>query len=119
MHKIVFNNCYGGFSLSLEAVHWLADHATDSDLKNYIQLSYRDTHERYLGHVIGDWFDDRRHHRDLVAVVEALGAKANGDCANLAIACISGNQYRIEVYDGAEEVVTPTDSDWIFIKEGE
>lgn len=116
-HKIVFNNCYGGFSLSLEAVNWLAEHATDSDLKTYIQLSYRDTDKIYLGHVIGDWFADKRHHRDLVAVVETLGSdRASGVCAQLSICYISGNQYRIEEYDGAEEVVTPEDSNWIIIE---
>lgn len=119
MHAVVYNACYGGFSLSLKAVQWLAEHATDSDLKEYIQRSYKDTREIYLGHVVGDWFDDKRHHKDLVAVVETLGDDADGDCASLCIAHISGNQYRIEVYDGAEEVVTPEESDWIFIKDGE
>ena len=117
MHKIVFNNCYGGFSLSLEAVNWLAEHATDSDLKIYIHLSYRDTAKIYLGDVVGAWFDGKRHHRDLVAVVEALGRNASGSCAALDIEIINSNQYRIEEYDGSENVITPDGNDWIFIED--
>ena len=116
MHKVVYNNCYGGFSLSNEAVYWLLDNAADDILKEYIKQSIDNTLSRYLGMVVADWFCNKRHHHDLIAVVETLGNKANGECANLAIAEISSNQYRIEQYDGAEDVITPNDNhDWIFI----
>lgn len=116
MHKIVFNNCYGGFSLSLEAVDWLEKNASDSTLINVIKDAKQSTPKVYLGHVIGDYLP--RHCKDLIAVVEALGSAANGECADLAIAHISGRQYRIDEYDGAEEVITPEDDEqWILIED--
>ena len=116
MHKVVYNACYGGFSLSIEAVNWLAKHATDSKLKAYTQHKLTGQYF-YIGDLVGSWFDDKRHHKDLVAVVEALGGKASGSCAKLKITEISGNQYRIDEYDGAEEVITPEGSDWIIIED--
>ena len=60
----------------------------------------------------------QRHDLDLVAVVKALGKKANGDCSSLAIAEIKGDTYRIEAYDGAEEVITPdSEFEWIHISQ--
>lgn len=121
MHKVVFNGCYGGFSLSLEAVEWLEANCKDNELSKFIS----ETRNKMLPSLfkqifccdISCWFDNKRHHKDLVAVVEALGNKVNGDCADLCIATISGNQYRIEEYDGVEEVVTPEGSDWIIIQD--
>lgn len=126
-HKVVYNACYGGFGLSLKAIEWLAEHATDLELKNYLKEKLIDEHKSFIGTAlcswsdyiragIGSWFDDKRHHKDLVAVVETLGSEANGPCSELEIANV-GNQYRIEEYDGAEEVITPEGSDWIFIND--
>lgn len=70
----------------------------------------------FLRYTVSDWFCDRRHHKDLVAVVETLGEEADGPCAKLAIEKVYGNQYRIDQYDGAERVVTPEDDvHWIVI----
>ena len=117
MNAVVYNACYGGFSLSLKAVDWLEQNAKDESLVNYIKDMKQTTNKLFWGDLVGDHLP--RHHKDLVAVIEALGDGADGDCAELCIAHISGNQYRIEEYDGAEEVVTPEESDWIFIKDGE
>lgn len=122
MHKVVYNACYGGFSLSLEAAEWLEENCTDNELRDFIKSlrsageehSFASKDECFRYNVSG-WFDDKRHHKDLVAVVEALGDDASGGCAALAIATISGKQYRIEEYDGSEEVVTPEGSNWIII----
>lgn len=127
-HKVVYNACYGGFCLSLKAIEWLAEHATDLKLKNYLKEKLINEHNSFIGTAlksypdyiraeIGSWFDDKRHHKDLVAVVEALGSEANGPCAELEISKIPGNQYRIEEYDGSEEVITPEGSDWIIIND--
>ena len=121
MHKVVYSSCYGGFSLSLKAIDWLEANCTDNELRKFI----RATRSKILSSLsreifccdISDWFEGKRHHKDLIAVVEALGSEANGSCADLAIAHISGRQYRIEEYDGAEEVVTPEGSDWIIIQD--
>lgn len=123
MHKVVFNNCYGGFSISLKAVEWLEDNSKDDELRNFIK-SLRLASKEYsfsskdecLCYDVSCWFEDRRHHKDLVAVVEALSEDANGPCAKLGIRTISCNKYRIEEYDGIEEVITPEDSnEWIVI----
>lgn len=60
------------------------------------------------------WYPDGvdRHDPALVQVVEELGDKANGDCAELRIAEVSG-PYRIDEYDGSESVETPDSYDWI------
>lgn len=123
-HKVVYNNCYGGFSLSLKAVDWLEKNCKDEKLRERIAIIKKNdlSSDLSLKHVylccdISGLFSGRRHHPDLIAVVEALGKEANGACANLAIEEISGNQYRIDEYDGAEDVVTPNGNDWIFIND--
>lgn len=104
MAKIVYNVCYGGFSLSEEAVemylklqglnytkvkgHW-GDHF---EVEGYPDFYSRDT---------------KRHDPILVKVVELLGDKANGYCAKLAIEEIAdGTPYYISEYDGMESIET-------------
>lgn len=121
-HKIVFNRCYGGFSLSMKAVEWLENNATDESLRTYIKnCKDSDYHtsafkEQLLCYKVSEFFENGRHHKDLVAVVETLGKDANGANADLGVTTISCNQYTIENYDGAEDVITPdADKQWIFI----
>ena len=124
MHKVVFNNCYGGFSLSLKAVDWLEANCVDNELRDFIK-SLRLAGKEYsfaskdecICYDVSEYFEDNRHHKDLVAVVEALGKDANGCCAALAIKKINCNQYRIDEYDGAEEVIVPDCENWIFIND--
>jgi len=124
MNKIVYNNDYGGFSISLKAVDWLEANCKDNELRDFIK-SLRLAGKEYsfsskdecLRYDVSGWFEGKRHHKDLVAVVEALGDDANGPCATLEICEIAGNQYRIDEYDGAEEVVTPDGYGWVFINE--
>ena len=121
MNKVVFNNNYGGFMLSTKAINWLHANCTDEELKKYFSLRNSLRGENYSNYefdcTISDWFDRRRHHKDLVAVVEALGSEASGSCSNLAITEIEGKMYRIDVYDGWEQVITPKDNtDWILIE---
>lgn len=93
-HKVVYNDSYGGFNLSEKAKEML------SQLKG-IEISY-DT-------II------LRHDKDLVAVVEQLGAEASGHYSNLKIAEISSDRYRIFDYDGLESVITPETIDYVII----
>jgi len=55
------------------------------------------------------WYGpENRHDPDLIEVIERLGLKANGMCAELAIKEIpDGVEYEITEYDGAEDVVPP------------
>lgn len=121
MNKVVYNSNYGEFLLSLKAVEWLEQNCKDSKLRDFIKSLCRDKHnsklkDEFICCYVSDWFEDIRHHKDLVAVVEALGNDANGRSAKLAIEKVYGNQYRIDQYDGAERVVTPEDDvHWIVI----
>jgi hypothetical protein len=54
-----------------------------------------------------------RHDPDLIAVVEELGERANGDFVELRIEQIPGNQYNLLTYDGVETVITPETYGWI------
>lgn len=91
MTKVVYNACYGGFSLSGTAYRlYCSKKAITPDEREL----YCDT-----------WHPDiPRHDATLVSVVEELGDVANGPCAALAIDEGSG-QYRIGEYDGNEGVV--------------
>ena len=60
--KVVYNDCYGGFSLSKEAIDW------------YKELTGK------LGEICA--YDISRHDPALIKVVETLGIKANGYLAS-------------------------------------
>jgi len=108
--KVVYNACYGGFSLSLEAQKMYLEikgkqpkfHQSKEswDKHWYIDEPY-DVYDRYID----------RHDPDLVAVVERLGDKASGDFAKLRITEVYG-PYRIDEYDGIETVEEPEDLGW-------
>ena len=130
MNKIVYNNCYGGFSISDQAVKWLEENASEEDLRKYIS-NMRSKLERQRKDEKGElddffsiedeiaWKLKRRlprHNLDLIKCVETLGEDANGYYASLSIEEIEGNEYFIKEYDGAEEVVTPDKVNWITIK---
>jgi hypothetical protein len=106
----------------MKAVEWLENNATDESLRVYIKdckdgeyvaSSFK---EQLLRYRVSEFFEHCRHHHDLVAVVETLGTAADGADAALDIKTISCNQYRIDNYDGVEDVVTPNDDfRWIVI----
>lgn len=126
LHKIVYNRDYGGFSLSLQAIDWLEQNGSEKT-KQVIQKIKDDpvasefsqhSKELHIMYGVSDYFNSLRHDPDLVAVVEALGDKADGECAHLAIMTLDCNMYRIETYDGYEDVITPdNDHEWIVIEE--
>lgn len=89
--KVVYNARHGGFSLSAEGQRMLFA----------------------LGGV--DPSKPARHNPSLVRVVETLGAKANGSCAQLCIVEIEGNKYHINEAEGLEQVITPGDITWIMV----
>ena len=52
--------------------------------------------------------EENRNDPDLIEVIERLGDKANGVCADLAIKEIpDGSDYEITEYDGNEDVMPP------------
>lgn len=97
MNKVVYNRCFGGFSLSKFALELLVERGMNIDIS-------------------WEGRDISRHHPELVRVVEELGNRANGFCARLAIKEIEGVCYRINEYDGQESVVVPNEEEWIVIR---
>lgn len=101
--KIAYNNCFGGFGLSEEAFRELAK------LKG-VSLEGANMHYNSFiknGEIVIDIPADRTD-VDLIKVIETLGDRANGMCAELAIEQIpDGAEYEITEYDGNESVVPP------------
>ena len=129
-HKIVYNDCYGGYSLSDNAIDWLSEHGSERT-KNFITKKRIEAEEKddfssasrdsidnakfYVMDAVRSFL--KRHDHDLVAVVEALGKEVNGSFSKLTIAEIDEDKYFIDEYDGRESVVTPTDLCWEVIDE--
>lgn len=83
--KVVLNNCWGGFSLSDEAKDMFV--SLGGDPKQV------------------DRFSVDRTDPKLVEVVEKLGLRANGECADLKIVDIPEDiEYYIDDYDGVETI---------------
>ena len=112
MNKVVYNACFGGFSISLTAMKWLAENGRDE-----IKAIAKEYIRKYPNEEFGfHCWDIQRHDPDLVRCVETLGYKANGGCADLEVRELKGNRYRIDEYDGSEEVYEPEDEDYITIE---
>lgn len=135
MTKVVYNACYGGFSLSKEACQrywdiigqqvWIEDSQwgftvwlipPEERLEEREGSSMTmDEHIAYnLAYSKQTWYNRNvdRHDPVLVQVVEELGEKAGGSYAKLEIEEVHG-PYRIDEYDGNESVMTSGDYDWI------
>jgi hypothetical protein len=123
--KIVYNACYGGFSLSEAAMRLYAE---KKGLPFYVWKDPADLTKQYFTAdpsgmtEIDNEFDEKyslyehdfkRTDPVLVEVVEELGDKANGSYAKLCmIALPAGTKYRLEEYDGFETVMTFEDYKW-------
>ena len=103
--KVVYNGCFGGFSLSRAAMQFLAN-------KGNKEAQEVMAEEDFYGYL----YDTPRHDPLLVQAVEVLGDDANGTSSALRVAEIEGNRYIIEEYDGAESVKTPEDIAWVEVK---
>lgn len=112
MHKVVYNKCFGGFSLSSEAVQWLAENGSD-EIKAIASKHLNERPNNRFGYHIREIM---RHDPDLVRCVETLGSKADGGFAELAVYELKGNKYRIDDYDGWENVYEPEDEQYIIIE---
>ena len=112
--KVVYNRCFGGFSLSRKAVLLAREMSGDPTwggacIKGDVYNNGQKVSGDY-GHID----DVPRHDPILVAVVEQLGPEACGACASLAIEEIaSGTAYRIDEYDGNESVQTHETYNWV------
>lgn len=140
MTKVVYNSCYGGFSLSDDAVkryaslkgwtlypeesrfgfmvYWKvppdqrAPVLADADFNDAPLAARRASNEFYSANTVNPREFDRAD-PTLVQVVEEMGAAANGRCAKLQIEDVpAGTQYRIDEYDGMETVATRDSYEW-------
>jgi hypothetical protein len=110
MTKIVYNKCFGGFSLSYEALHMLASlmgvtlyEKVDPRFPTLTSFYTSPTFEESTHFSSTDIPRTSPH---LVRVVETLGERANGPYADLAICELpEGTRYRISEYDGYESVI--------------
>jgi hypothetical protein len=114
--KIVINRKHGGFGLSdvafelllqkknIEFDRVLSTRPFGQDAHEYYRKGHVGEEEHYISHY--DFYDDTsRKDLDLVAVVEELGKKANGYCAELHIVEIPDDvDWFIDEYDGMEWV---------------
>jgi hypothetical protein len=132
MTKIVYNACYGGFSLSDEAImryaeikgitlyvkeeKWGGNAYATVPWDEYDRIEEECKKEGNYHRANELYFSDRDIERTdpaLVQVVEELGDAANGAHAKLRITDLSpGTLYRIDEYDGNESVVTQDGYDW-------
>lgn len=113
MRKIVINDCYGGFGLSHEGIVEYAKRK-GFDLKwkkgrkdkNYSTEPLNGKSFLVNYQVDGKYFyagDIERDDPDLIAVVQEIGKKANGNCSSLKIVEIpDGVKWIVEEYDGTE-----------------
>lgn len=94
--KIVINDCYGGFGLSKEAVdRYCAEKEIEPGEWNKTWGFYSNFYCKNIPR------DDEL----LVRLVEELGDKANGNCAELKIVEIpDGVEWQIKEYDGMEHI---------------
>ena len=96
MTKIVYNACYGGFSISSLAI------------ERYWEIKGEEKPD--------DWsqYDIERTDPVLIRVIEELGHDADGDCADLYVKELpKGTLYRIDEYDGLETVMTIDEYHWL------
>lgn len=117
MAKVVYNACYGGFSLSDEAIRLGRQISGDPMWggPTFVGEVYEDgaviekRHFTNMNHI----YDIERTDPVLVQIVEQLGDKASGMCAKLRIEEVpTGSLYRIDEYDGNETVMTQDNYDW-------
>lgn len=96
MHKVAYNACYGGFSLSREAILWLSSHGIYDKYHGISNLDCLPRHEPLLIQCIQRF--------------EELGEDVNdNECSDIRITEIDSDMYFIKNYDGAETVITPKD----------
>lgn len=110
MTKIVYNNCYGGFGLSKAAIQRY------NELAGLGLIYKEDELWGYWETADGNYWSDRDADRQdpfLIQAIEELGEAANGTYAKLVIDELpAGTLYRIEEYDGMEEIMTQDEYKW-------
>ncbi len=105
MAKIAFNNSYGGFNLSDKAVEAYINASVQT-----LRTDIPSEHAIRYGEIA-------RHDPILISGIEQLGKDASVEGSEVRIREVPGDLYRIDTYDGKEEVFWPTE-DWIYAGTG-
>lgn len=109
--KVVYNACFGGFSLSPEAVRLAKSKAPEGS-------NWHNVEEEFGFIDLGEDEFIYRHDKILVEVVEELGDKAHGSsCSELAIVEIREDIYWINEEAGKEKVETMDKTKWISVED--
>jgi len=110
-HWVVFNDDYGGFSISRECAQFMASRGCQESQELFDRKLGDDI---WLGQLHSDF---PRHNPLLVLAVKELGSeRASGSMARLKLHELRGEVYYIDEYDGAESVVEPHTMQWVTIK---
>jgi len=123
MTKVVYNNRYGGFSISEKC----AKHMADRGCKYALRLLKRYDAELESERCWFGYWDGDRHDPLLVEAVETIGFGSGADDgehagsrlsreSQLQIAKVASGRYFIREYDGGETVIEPQDIDWIVVQ---
>lgn len=112
--KIVYNDRFGGYRLSKDAVLWLYENAR-KELRDTIDKIIADkTSWRDVTYELS--YSLPRHDVDLVRCVETLGVFAGEPhTSHLAIKEIHSRVYKIDEYDGKETVVCPDLDEYVIV----
>lgn len=113
--KIVYNACFGGFGLSIDAVKRYAELAGlnfEVKTSTFSGLDYYELTDANGEDIFES--DIRRDDPFLVQVVEELDDKADTQFSALCIRELpKGTKYRIDEYDGLETVMTIDEYHWL------
>jgi hypothetical protein len=110
MTKVVFNSCFGGFTISKKCAKRMAALGS-ADVALMLEEHIKDGDDYWYGGL----YNHSRHCPILIQAVEELGDDASGDCAALRVAELEGDRYIIDEYDGREIVVEPDAICWIIV----
>jgi len=114
LHKVVVNDCYGGFGLSRRAIAYLKRQPEVIELIKQGKIENTGNINDYIASYFKD--TDNRSNPALIRCVEILGRSASGEFANLKIEKFKGDKFKIAEYDGWESVQTPNDIKWTKVK---
>jgi hypothetical protein len=106
-YKVVINKCYGGFGVSEKGVAWLLANGASPEKVRVQDSGLTDSKWVYTVCTL------ERHDPLLVKMVETLGSEAaSGDHAALEVRELEQPLYRIDEYDGNENIEEPKHVRW-------
>ena len=107
--EVVYNACYGGFSISVNMARYILERTEDEEVKKELQeaIDYS-LRSNFMTDSVYIYYGPKidRHDPLLVEAVKKFPDECKVDCRNLQIEAIGDSKYIINEYDGYESVVT-------------